>query len=141
MNKSQIWFWMVAATFLIWNVFGCYLYILDVTMTDAQYAAAYGEEMAAARSIYPVWAVAAYAVAVWGGLLAALLLLLRRRLSATVFTISLVSAIICFIPNFTSTPLREAGGSTFWLMPVIVIVIGLVEIWFARRKIADGILR
>lgn len=141
MKTPSIWFWIIAGLFVLWNAFGCYLYVLDVSMTDAQYAETYGEVMAAAREFYPGWATAAYALAVWGGLLAAVLLLLRRKLSSTLFIISLVSAIICFIPNFISQPLREAGGATFWLMPVIVVLIGVVEVWFTRRESAKGTLR
>jgi hypothetical protein len=141
MRKPSTWFWVIAALFLIWNIFGCYMYWVEATMSDIQYAEVYGEASAAAREFYPTWAVAAFAVAVWGGLFAAILLLLRRRPSATVFLISVVAAAICFIPVFASTPLREAGGSTFWLMPVIVVVIGVVQVWYARRKIADGTVR
>lgn len=141
MKKPTIWFWVIAGIFLLWNAFGCYLYVLEVTLTDAQYAEMHGDVMAAARDFYPSWALAAFALAVWGGLLASVLLLLRRRLAATIFFISLIAAIICFIPNFISTPLREAGGTTFWVMPLIVVVIGLVEVWFARRESVKGSLR
>lgn len=141
MKKPSTWFWVIAALFLIWNIFGCILYVVEMTMSDVRYAEVYGAAKASVRDVYPTWAVAAFAVAVWGGLLAAILLLLRRRPSATIFLISVVAAAICFIPVFASTPLREAGGSTFWLMPVIVVVIGGVQVWYARRKIADGTVR
>jgi hypothetical protein len=141
MKKPSIGFWVIAALFLLWNVIGCGLYLVEVTMTDAQYAEAYGEAMAAARDFYPAWAVAAYAVAVWGGLLGAILLLLRRGLSVTLFSLSVIAAVIGFIPSFISAPLREAAGTTFWVMPVIVVFIGLVEVWFARRSRANGMLR
>lgn len=110
-------------------------------MTDAQYAEAYGEAKAAVRDLYPVWAVAAYALAVWSGLIAAVLFLLRRRLSPTVFVFSLIAAVVCFIPVFVSAPLRSSGGSTFWVMPAIVVLLGIIEIWYARRKRADGTLK
>lgn len=141
MKKPTTWFWVIAGIFLLWNAFGCYLYVIDVSLTDAQYAEKYGQVMADARHFYPSWAFAAYAVAVWGGLVAAGLLLLRRRLAVTAFVISLIAAAICFIPNFISAPLREAGGATYWLMPLIVVAIGLVEVWFARRESAKGSLR
>ena len=141
MKKPSIGFWVIAALFLLWNAIGCGLYLVEVIMTDAQYAEAYGEALAAARDLHPTWAVAAYAVAVWGGLLGAILLLLRRGLSVTLFTISVIAAVIGFIPSFISAPLREAAGTTFWLMPVIVVFIGLVEVWFARRSRSNGTLK
>lgn len=141
MRKPSIWFWMIAAAFLIWNAYGCYIYILEVTMSDAQYAEAFGDTMAAARHLYPSWAIAAFAIAVWGGLLGSILLLLRRGLSATVFGLSLAAAVICFIPNFVSAPLREAGGATFWVMPLIVVLICCAQVWFSRRERMSGRLR
>jgi len=141
MNKPSIWFWVVAGLFLLWNVIGCYFYIVDVTMSDAQYAEQFGAEMAAVRPLYPVWAIAAFAIAVWGGLVAAVLLLLRRALSVPIFILSLIASLICFIPNFTMAPLREAAGATVWVMPLLIVVIGVVEIWFSRRERAKGTLR
>lgn len=141
MRQSTRWFYVIGVLFLLWNMMGCGFYIMDVTATDAQYADAYSAEMAAVRHLYPVWAMAAYAIAVWGGLLAALLLLLRRRLSVTLFTVSLVASALCFIPNFVVSDLREAGGELFWLMPAIVIVIALVQVWFSGRARAQGFLR
>lgn len=141
MKKPSIWFWVIAVILVIWNLFGCALYILDVTMSDARYAEIYGDAKAAAREFYPTWAIVAFAVAVWSGLLGSGLLLMKRGLSAPVFLVSLVAAILCFIPVFVSTPLRDSGGETFWVMPAIVVVIGLFQFWYARRKQADGILR
>jgi hypothetical protein len=141
MKKPSIGFWVIAALFLLWNAFGCYLYLAEVTMTDAQYVEVYGEAKAAARDFYPAWAMAAFAVAVWGGLLGAVLLLLRRGLSVSLFALSLVAAVICFIPSFISAPLREAAGATFWVMPVIVVLIGCAQLWFARRSRANGTLK
>jgi hypothetical protein len=141
MRKPTIWFWVVAILFLVWNMIGCYFYIIEVTMPDAQYAEAHGAEMAAVRGLYPTWALAAFALAVWGGLLAATLLLLRKALSVPLFLVSLVMSVLCFIPNFVVTELREAAGSTVWVMPLIVIVIGVTQLWFSRRERARGTLR
>ncbi len=63
MKKPTIWFWVIAGIFLLWNAFGCYLYVLEVTLTDAQYAEMHGDVMAAARDFYPSWALAAFALA------------------------------------------------------------------------------
>lgn len=141
MKKPSIWFWVIAALFLLWNAFGCYLYLAEATMTDAQYVEVHGAAMAEVRHLYPVWAMAAFAVAVWGGLLGAVLLMLRRGLSVTLFALSLAAAAICFIPSFVSAPMREAAGATFWVMPVIVVLIGCAQLWFARRQRQAGQFR
>ena len=139
--KPTTLFWILGIVFLLWNLMGCGIYLMDTMMSDAAYVEAHGAEMAAAREFYPVWATAFYAIAVWGGLVAAILLLLRKRLSVSLFILSLLAAVICFIPNFTNETLRAAGGSTFWLMPLIVVFLGMVEVWFSRSQRAKGVLR
>ena len=139
--KPNALFWILGIIFLLWNLMGCGIYLADTMMSDAAYAEAYGAEMAAARDVYPVWATAFYATAVWVGLVAAILFLLRKRLSAVLFGVSLIAAIICFIPTFANDVLREAGGTTFWVMPLIVIVLGLAETLYSRKQAAVNILR
>ena len=139
--KPSKLFWVFAALFLIWGLMGCGIYLVEVTMSDAAYAEAFGPELAAVRDVHPTWAIAAYATAVWSGLLAAILFILRKRLSPVFFMLSLVTAIIGFIPTFTNSTLRDAAGSSFWVMPLIVVCIGIFEVTFSRKQQANGILR
>ncbi len=37
--------------------------------------------------------------------------------------------------------MKEAGGSFFWVMPTIVVSLGIVEIIYSRKQRANGILR
>ena len=133
-------FWILGVLFLLWNGFGCFIYYLDQTLSDAAYIEAYGEGMATLRHEYPTWSVAAYAIAVWGGLIAAILYLLRKRWAAPLFVVSLVTAIVSFIWGFTNADYKAAAGGQFWVMPVIVVVLGLLEVLWSRKKVADGTL-
>ena len=139
--KPPALFWVAGVLFLLWGVMGCGIYLIEVMMSDQAYAEAYGEDLAAVRDLHPVWAVAAFASAVWSGLLAAILFLLRKRLSVAIYIFSLVAAIIGFIPTFTHSVLREAAGPSFWVMPFIVVVLGSFEVWYSRKQSAKGILR
>ena len=140
-TKIPIWFWVLAIFFVLWNIIGCSMYVMEMTMSDAAYADAFGAELAAVRDVYPTWGLAGYALAVWGGLLAAVLFILRRKLSPTLFIFSLIMAIIGFIPSFTNVTLKSAAGDSFWVMPLIVVVMGLIEVIFSRKQQANGILR
>ncbi len=139
--KPGILFWILAVVFLLWNIMGCSMYLLEMTMSDEAYAQSFGAEVASVRGDFPIWGITGYAIAVWSGLLAAILFLLRRRLSVPVFLFSLVMAIIGFIPSFTNSTLREAYGPQFWVMPLIVVVLGIVEVFYSRKQRARGILR
>lgn len=139
--KPSVIFWIFGSVFILWNMAGCGIYLSEVMMSDAAYLERYGANMAAARDIYPSWAMGFYALAVWVGLLASVLFLLRKRLSVPFFAISLLAALICFIPTFTHETLRAADGTTFWVMPAIVIIIGVFELYYGRLQRSKGVLR
>lgn len=137
--KPNLLFWILAIVFLLWNAIGCFMYLVDQFASDETWRAMEnGEAMLAAKAVYPIWAVVTYALAVWGGLLASILLLLRKKLAVPLFVLSFVSAVICFIPSFTMDEMKAAGGETYWVMPMIVIVLGLIEVWWSLRKKSDG---
>lgn len=137
-QKPSLGFWAAGLAFLFWNVFGCYIYYIDRTLDDTAYAASYGEAMLAIRDQYPLWAIAAYAIAVWSGLLAAILFLLRKRAAVPVFILSLIMAALSFLWPTLTPEARAASGDAFWVMPSIVIMLGIFEVWFSRRMVRSG---
>ena len=133
-------FWILGVLFLLWNGSGCAIYVMDKMMSDTALLEFYGDKgqiMLEARHAYPIWATAAYAIAVWGGLIASIFYLMRKKFAATLFIVSLIAAIICFIPNFTNAVVKAGSGDSYWIMPVIVIVLGLFEVWWSRKKVSD----
>ena len=141
MNKPNWLFWVAGIVFLLWNAMGCMAYLSEVTMNDAEYIARYGEGVAALRDVIPSWSVAGYAVAVWGGALAALLFLLRRNLAVPVFIVSLIGAVLGFLPLFTIDGMMDAMGTADKVMPGVVLLLGVFEIVVSRRYSAKGVLR
>ena len=140
-RKPTALFWIIAVIFVIWGLIGCSFYLAEVMMSDAAYSDAFGPELAEVRGVYPTWAMAAYATAVWSGLIAALLCILRKQVSVTVFLFSLGMAILGFIPSFTNPVLKEAAGEWFWVMPLVVVAIGIFEVFYSWKQRANGILR
>ncbi|MCH9016029.1 MAG: hypothetical protein IH877_10130, partial [Gemmatimonadetes bacterium] len=68
-------FWLIGAVMLIWNVMGCINFFVQIN-PDA--LASYPESHRAIIEGRPAWATGAFAVAVFGGALGCLLLLLRK---------------------------------------------------------------
>lgn len=139
--KPPVLFWILAVLFVLWGLIGCGMYLMEMTMSDQAYADAFGPELAEVRDVYPTWGLAGYATAVWSGLLAAILFVLRKRLSASIFVLSLVAAIIGFIPTFINPVLKAAAGPNFWVMPLVVVCLGTFEVFYSRNQRAKGILR
>jgi len=135
-------FWVIGAIFLIWNAYGCYMYYSLHTMSDAAYAEMAGDAMLAVRDKVPVWGTSAFAIAVWGGLLGALMFLLQKKIALWIFIISLIAGIISFIPGFTMTEFKEAAkasGQNQIFMPAFVTIMGIIEIFVSRMKVNKGI--
>jgi hypothetical protein len=143
MKKPSTAFWVLAVLFLLWNLFGCSIYLVERMASDAAYTDFFGPKMASVRDLPPIWSNAAYAIAVWGGLLAAIMMLLRRGFAVPLFILSFLAAIISFAWGFTSSEYIEAAGGigAMAIMPVIVVLLGACEIFYSRRARSKGYLR
>ncbi len=81
-------------------------------------------------------------MAVVAGTLGSLLLLMRRRLALPLFWISLVAVVVLFgYCLFPGRMLEVLGPAQSLPMPILVTVVALLLVWFARRSIARGWIR
>ncbi len=135
-------FWAVGAFLLLWGILGVSMYILEMTMSEAAYLETYGQSASDIRHSVPTWSVAGYAVGVWTGLLAAILLLMRRAWAVPAYLVSLLGAAVgwswyIFDPRAKAV-MGEQGG---WIMMVAVFSLCAFSLWWAKRQKAHGILR
>ena len=93
MTRVPVWFTVLAAVALLWNLAGLFAVVADLRLSAADIAALPAEQQAlyAAR---PFWSVVASVVAVGGGTLGCLGLLLRRRWSLLLLYASLTGIVI-----------------------------------------------
>jgi hypothetical protein len=85
--------------------------------------------------------VAAWAVAVWGGVLGALLLVLRKRLAVGVLLVSFLAMIITSIYNFLLSDGLEIMGGTGPLVFTALIFLVALGLWlYARAMARSGVL-
>ncbi len=93
------------------------------------------------RAVYettPVWATVAFGVAVIGGALGCVLLLIRKKLATTVLTLSLLGIIVQMIYSFFISNSIEVFGPGGMIMPLMVLLIGIYLVWFSRNAAARG---
>jgi hypothetical protein len=131
------WYWAVAGLALLWEALGCYMYIGKVTMDAAGLAAMPPAQREALVSM-PVWATAAYAVAVWAGLLGAIGLLLRKRWARMAFILSLLGIIVQFGWWLLMSPVMSTIGPSAAAVPAFVFIAALVLVWFAGWSAKKG---
>jgi hypothetical protein len=118
---------------------GVFAYLQEAYMTAEDLAALPIEEQALYENI-PAWVTAAFALAVFGGALACILLLLRKKLATFVFIISFVSILAQMTYNLLMSKAMEVYGPGGMIMPIMVIVIGAYLIWYSKKMDAQGIL-
>lgn len=125
---------------LLWNLMGVAAFIIQYTADLGQLAKTdpYTANIFAAM---PVWAWAAYAVAVGAGTLGATVLLLRKAAAAPLFLLSIVAVIVQFGYSFIHTDLLAVKGITAAIFPVVILIIAIFQWRYARSLIAKRILR
>jgi hypothetical protein len=134
------WFWVVAVLALLFEAFGCYAYLTDVTRTADQIAQLPIDEQSL-RAATPWWIYAAYAVAVWVGLFGAILLLLRRRHAESLLLVSLIAVVVQFGGVLLVPELRDGAPPDSFTLPIIIAVIAYGLWHFARHSRRRGWLR
>jgi hypothetical protein len=139
MNPIPKWYLPVAIVALLWNLIGCAAYLHDVMLSPEDIAMMPADQQAlyAAR---PGWSVAATAVAVWGGALGCLGLILRRRWATPLLIASLAGVILQDLSLFAMSG-KAAIPSAAYVMQGLVLLISIGLVILARKAAARGWLR
>lgn len=136
-TKPATWFWVVAALALVWNIIGAMAYIAQVMMTPEAMELLSEEERTLIEST-PAWATGAFAIAVWGGTLGCILLLMRKKFATPILVVSLIGIIVQQYYSFFMTNAMEVYGLVRAILPVMVIIIAIYLVWFSRNATAKG---
>jgi len=139
MKKPTIWYWVICVLGLLWSLGGGYDYLMTVT-ENAEYMAKVPAETMTYYESFPSWLMWPWALAIWGGVLGWVLMLLRMKLAVPVFFVALIGLLINMV-YFGLTggyPIMGLMGSIFM---IVVLAISVFAVWFARRERAEGRLR
>ena len=118
----------------------------DYTMTELGSLAWFemmglGSEELAWTQAFPAWAVAGWAVGVWGSVAGSLLLLTRSRHAMTAFLLALLGAAASFAYQFASDRPASLESGAAVVMPVVIVILIVAQWYYARRQAAAGVLR
>lgn len=123
-------FYLTGGFALLWNLLGVMAYVGQVTMTEE----VLNSMPEAQRILYetvPSWATAAFAIAVNGGALGCLLLLLRKALATPVLIASLAGVIVQMYHSFFMSNSMEVYGPGGMIMPIGVVVVSVYLVWYS----------
>ncbi|WP_179345030.1 hypothetical protein [Winogradskyella ursingii] len=134
LNKPPVWFWLVSILALLWNGAGVMAYLGRAFATDEMIAALPEEQKAEFLMEFPAWYTAAFALAVFCGALGCIALLIRKKWAYILFVISAIGAVVQHIYLFVNVEM----DMTSIIMPILVIIVCFLLIWFAKKSIDKG---
>ena len=137
MNTSPVWFKIVAVIALLWNVLGCIAFFSDLRLSPEDLAAL-PEAQQALYAARPAWAVVATAVAVFGGFLGCIGLLLGRKWAVVVLVLSLIGILVQDYGLFVLAEGASLAGPVAMVMQGIVLVVGIGLVLLSHKGIARG---
>ncbi|MDT0608348.1 hypothetical protein [Croceitalea rosinachiae] len=139
--KPPIWFWVVSVIALLWNLMGVFNYLVQAYLPIEQLEAMSQAE----RELYegqPAWATGAFAIAVFTGTIGCIALLIRKKWARPILVLSLISSIALFSYTlFISNTIEVYGIVHAIVMPILVILIGIYLVFFAKKGIINGWLK
>jgi hypothetical protein len=126
-------FWAISAIALIWNVMGCINFFVQM---NPDMVASYRETEQAIISGRPIWATGAFAMAVFGGALGCLLLLLRKSAAYYLFIASLLGVIVT-MPHTLGVGIDFGLGEILGII-LMPLVVAAFLIWYSKQAESKG---
>ena len=131
-GKPPTSFYIIGVVFLVWNIIGFMFYLQHAMMTPETVPEGVDATMLAFIEATPVWATSAYAIAVNVGMIASIMLLMRRSIALPLYVVSLAGALVLDFDSFVLRDVVAIWGGGAYIVPSAVVVIGVVEIWYSR---------
>lgn len=124
--------WIIGIIALLWSAMGAMDYVMTQTKNEA-YMGQFTPEQLTYFYGFPAWVDATWAIAVWGGVAGAVLLLLKKRLAVPVFLVSLLAMVATTIHNYGFSNGMEVVGGAFPLIFTAVIFLVAVGLYLYSR--------
>jgi len=133
--------WVVGIVALLWNAMGAFDYLMTETKNQAYMSQFTAEQLEYFYS-FPAWAVSGWAIAVWGGVLGSVLLLLRRALAYWVFIISFFGLIASMFYSYVlSNGVEMMGGAGPLAFSALIFLVAILLIVYSAAQRKSGVLR
>jgi hypothetical protein len=126
-------FWVISVVALIWNVMGVTNYFVQM---NPDVLAAYREAERAIIEDRPAWATGAFAIAVFGGALGSLLLLLGKSAATYLFIASLLG-VIATMTHTLGVGIDFGLGEILGII-LLPLVVAAFLIWYSKQAKSKG---
>lgn len=120
---APAWLRIVAALGLLWNLFGVYEYLTAVGVI--------GGADAAAAGAMPAWVTGAFAIAVFGGTLGCIGLLMLKRWAKLLLLLSLLAVLAMDLWMFVLSGLGGSMPPAEMAVTACVVLVAILLAWLA----------
>ena len=132
-------FWVVALIAVLWNLMGVGAYFSDL-FVSAEMLAELEPDVQQLYLDMTLFQKIVYGMGVFGGLIGAIGLLVRKQWCIFFFMISLIGVILQFAYGLIFTNSLKVLGPTSLILPSVVILIAAFLFWYSRYTRAQGII-
>lgn len=128
--------WVLGVLLLLWHALATVDYVMTVIRYDP-YLANHPEDFLAYFYEAPLWMYVVWGLSMIGGLIATILLLMRRRAAVPVFTIAWIASVIAVVYSIVN-PVPSGGGILFGASAILVALLLLIYFYWLQKR---GVLR
>lgn len=140
MNTTKIptWFKAVSILAIVWNALGALSYLGQAFTTEEMLQTTYNEAQIEAFLSKPVWATAAFAIAVWFGVAGSITLLMRKNITRLFLIVSFIGVLVHTYYMFFYIDATELFGPSVIYMPIFVLAISAYLIVLFNQAKSKG---
>jgi len=131
--------WIVGIIALLWNLMGAFDYVMTQTRNEA-YMSQFDQAQLDYFYGFPAWYEFFWALAVWGGVIGCIFLLLRKRLATPVFLASFVAMVVSAVYNFGLSEGMAVMGTSGFAFTVAIFFVALGLVLYARAMSSRQVL-
>ena len=115
-------FWLICLGALIWNIMGSINFIMQM---NPEMLSSYPDAAKSLITSRPAWATGAFSIAVFGGLLGDILLILRKAVAYYLFIASFLGVIVT---NIHTVQVRNSVD--IWVGSLMSLIVAAFLIWY-----------
>jgi hypothetical protein len=138
--KAPFHLWIVGILAVLWNLGGAFDYTATQTRMES-YMSQFTPEQIEYFYAFPAWMDAAWAIAVWGSLLASLLLLMRRRMAVNLFGLAILGLAVSTVYNFFLNNGAAVMGDGAVMFTGVIWIIALFLFFYSKGMESRRVLR
>jgi len=131
--------WIVAILAILWNAIGAFDYSATQLRLES-YMNQFSQEQLDFFYSFPAWLDAAWAIAVWGSLIASFGLLLRMRWAVWLFGVAIVAMLITSVHNLVLSDGVTVMGEGAIAFSALIWVIALALYFYSAAMAKRGVL-